>query len=145
MFKFLGSTKEDRFASEFVSILFRAMVIKKIPKGGHTNWTQWFFPSMMATHLYRRFAPTPHSIDFPRQQRIIRRLAFAYFLTGWSVLFALGYYAYHRSEQGLLNPNVEVSYLAFSVSTVSIVQSCYVLMTRFVNFLFNLPRTTVTE
>ena len=108
--------KEGRFSSEFVSILFRSMVIKKHPKGGGPtqSWTQWFFPSMIARSIYRRFAPTPHQIDFPRQQRIVRRLSIAYFASVWTLICVLGYYAYHRSYiEGLENPNVVVSYLLF--------------------------------
>ena len=76
------------------------------------NWTRWFFPSKMAGLIYRRFAPTPHAIDFPRQQRIIRRLSMAYFVTTWTLLCVIGGYAYYRTyHEGLLNPSVEVSSL----------------------------------
>ena len=85
------------------------MVIKKHPKGGGINWTQWFMPSLMARAIYRRFMPTPHHIDFPRQQRIVRRFAVAYFASAWTILCVLGYYAYHRSYvEGETNPSVEV-------------------------------------
>lgn len=92
------------------------MVIKKYPRGGGPmdsgDWTRWFFPSKMAGLIYRRFAPTPHAIDFPRQQRIIRRLSMAYFVTTWSLVCVIGGYAYYRTyHEGLLNPSVEVSSL----------------------------------
>ena len=71
--------------------------------------SHYFLLVSTSRSLYRRFAPTPHHIDFPRQQRIVRNLSIAYFGFGWTLICVIGYYAYSRSSQGLVNPQVEVS------------------------------------
>jgi hypothetical protein len=81
------STVDQSFSFSSFPAVFLIMVLRKGPiqKGMFgVHWTQWFFPSLVARAVYRRFGPTPHNMDPDNAKRVTGRLAFAYMITAWT-------------------------------------------------------------
>ena len=72
------------------------MVLKRVPSSRGAfgvHWTQWFFPSLAASAIYRKFfKPTALALDIAERERILRRLSMAYMLLGWTMVGGVFYY-----------------------------------------------------